>query len=426
MRKVALWRPPLWLVAGLMIVSLSLGPGWSLVRGAAGDGACTELAEVCAKFTQFWKVWNLAETRFVDPKAVNPDDMITGAINGMLDSLGDQGHTRYLTAEQVKRFSESLQGSFEGIGAFVNTENGVPIIVAPIEGSPAEAAGVRPGDVIVRVNGNSTEGLVIDEVVALIRGKAGTSVTITVRHVGEEATEEMTITRAAVTVPATAWTMLPGNIALIRLTQFSDNAAEAVQGRLDEAKAAGATAIIFDVRDNPGGLLSQATAVTGLFVKKGEVVLRESVRDGEEKVYRSQTAEPQLDLPMVVLINGGSASSAEIFAGALQDYGRATLIGVPTAGTGTVLSTLELQDKAALLLGTGQWLTPKGRYLRREGVAPDLTVALPAGVRGLTPTAVKQLKPEQLTTTKDSQLLRAMKLLGVGGEQAQLSRFAAR
>jgi carboxyl-terminal processing protease len=414
MRRIATWRPPLWLVVLLMAGTLVLGSGAGFVRGAEiNAGTCTESEEVCAKFTNFWRVWNLAESRFVDPDAVDPDAMIAGAINGMLDSLGDRGHTRYLTAEQNQRFQESLEGTYEGIGAYVDTTGQLPMIVAPIEGSPAEAAGILPGDVILRIDGEPTEGLSIDEVISRIKGPRGTSVTLQIRHAGEETPIDITITRAAVTVPAVTWRMLPGDIAHIRLSQFSDRADAEVRRAVSEAREQGARGLIMDVRDNPGGLRDQATAITGMFLPRDEVVLIEASRDGEQQLYRSRDANPVLDLPMVVLINNGSASSAEIFAGALQDHGRATVIGVPTAGTGTILTPLRLDDGSSLLLGTAQFQTPSGRSLRHNGVAPDITVGLGAGVRPLTPTMARELSDDELLSSPDLQLRRALSVLGV-------------
>ena len=417
MRRVATWRPPLWLVIVLMVGTLLIGTGAGYASGAATDsGNCTESQEICTQFSNFWVVWNLAEERFVDPEEIEPDEMIAGAINGMLDTLGDQGHTRYLTPEQSKRAAEELQGSFEGIGAYFEVQGGYPIIVAPIEGSPAEAAGIRSGDVILRIDGEPTEGLSSDDVASRIRGPKGTKVTLHVRHVGEEATEELTITRAAVTVPAVTWRMLPGKVAHVRLSQFAENADKELRKALDEARAQGARALIMDVRDNPGGLLTQAVAVTGMFVPKGEVVLVRKERDGTQEEYRSEASQPLTDLPMVVLVNNGSASSAEILAGALQDHDRATVIGVPTAGTGTVLYPFELDDGSLVYLGTAQFQTPKGRNLRHEGVIPDIELALPAGVRALTPTTAKELSDAEILSSPDVQVRRALSILGAGSD----------
>jgi carboxyl-terminal processing protease len=422
MRRFATWRPPLWLVILLMVGTLALGFGVGNVRGAEdATGDCTESAEVCADFANFWEVWNVAEARFVDPDEIVPDDMIAGAINGMLDTLGDQGHTRYLTAEQVKRFAEDLQSSFEGIGAYVDMQGTVPVIVAPIEGSPAEAAGIKAGDLILEINGETTEGLLIDEVISRIRGPEGTEVTLTVQHAGEEGTEELTIKRASVTVPAVTWAMLPGDIAHVRLSQFAENAAAEMRAAITAAQNDGAKGIILDVRDNPGGLRDQAVQVTGMFVPKDSPVLIEVDRDGKQDVYRSEEENPFTEIPMVVLINGGSASSAEIFAGALQDYNRATVIGTPTAGTGTVLSNINIADGSAVLLGTKQWQTPKGRYLRREGVSPDITVGLEVDARALTPTLEKDMTEEEILNSQDEQVLRALDILGGGSDETAMA-----
>lgn len=413
MERFAVRRPPWWLVTLLMASMLVLGSGVGYVRGAETPaGNCPASKDTCQKFNDFWKVWDIAEKRFVDPKAIKPDKMIAGAINGMLDSFGDQGHTRYLTAEENKSFAEQLRASFEGIGAYMDMSGPLPAVMAPLEGSPAEKAGILPGDVILRINGQSTEGLTEEEVISRIKGPKGTQVKLEVRHPGQETSVEITITRDRVTFPNVTWRMLPGNIAHIRLSQFSENVDAAVRKAVDDARVQGAAGLIFDVRDNPGGLRDQAISVSGLFVPNNSVILNEVMRDGSKKEFRSEEKNPVLDLPMVVLVNNGSASSAEILAGALQDYGRAKLVGVPTNGTGTVLSTISLDNGTALLLGTAQWQTPKGRYLRRQGVTPDFTVGLPIGVRALTPTTEKQLSAAQLLATQDTQIKKALELLG--------------
>lgn len=413
MKRVASWRPPLWLVAVLMGVTLALGTGVGYGQGAASNGQCPETADVCAKFANFWKVWNIAETQFLDPKAADPNKMIAGAINGMLDTLNDRGHTRYDTAEEYKSEQESLNGEFEGIGAYVSPNGDYPTIVAPIEGSPAEKAGIQAGDVILKINGQNAQGMNTQDAVKLIRGKPGTTVTLEVQHTGDEAPVEITITRAAITVPAVTWRMLPGNVADIRLSQFSDSAKTEVQRVLKEAKQQGAQKIILDLRNNPGGLLDQAIGVTSQFIPKGQAVLRTRDRNGKEDVKLSNEDNPETQLPMVVLINSGSASASEITTGALQDYGRATVIGLQTAGLGTVIVPVELEDKSAVYIGVAEWLTPKGRKLRLKGVQPDMKVGLPSGVQALTPTTAKKLTDADILQTKDTQIQRALNVLGV-------------
>jgi carboxyl-terminal processing protease len=411
MKQVLSWRPPLWLVVLLLSLTLVLGTGAGYVRGSAQYAECPESTEVCEQFSNFWRVWNIAEERFVDPSAIEPDQMVVGAINGMLDTLDDQGHTRYTTAEQYQRERESQRGEYEGIGAYINEEGGLPFIVAPIEGSPAEAAGVQAGDFITKVNGESTQGMTVDEVVRRVRGEPGTSVTLELRRAGQEAPIEVTITRAAINVPAVTWTMLPDNVAHIKLSQFSEKAAPEMEEALAAAKAAGAEKLVLDLRNNPGGLLDQAIAVTSMFLPPDQPVLRVRDRDNNEEVYKSNQPNPETELPMIVLINTGSASSSEIFAGALQDYDRATIVGLQTLGLGTVVTPIRLPDGSAVYLGTAEWLTPKERPLRNKGVTPDITVELPTGASVITPSEARDMTEEEILQSDDTQLLRALEEL---------------
>ncbi len=414
MKQIISWRPPLWLVVVLMAGTLALGTGAGYVQGSANSGQCTESAEVCQQFSNFWQVWNIAEERFVDPNALESDTMIVGAINGMLDTLDDHGHTRYVTAEQFQRDQESQRGQYEGIGAYLTEEGGLPMIVAPIEGSPAEAAGIQAGDIIMSIDGESTQGMTLDEVTQRVRGKPGTTVTLELRRSGNEAPVVLKVKRAEIDVPAVTWHMLPGNVAHIKLSQFSEKAAPEMEQALTEAKQAGAEKLILDLRNNPGGLLHQAITVTSMFLPPEQPVLRVQGRDDEDaEVYTSNYDNPELDLPMVVLINTGSASASEIFAGALQDHDRATVIGLQTLGLGTVVTPVQLADGSAVYIGTAEWLTPDGRSLRHEGVDPDITVALPSDAVALTPTTARDMTDAEILQSDDSQLLRALDVLGI-------------
>ncbi len=413
MNRAMAWRPPLWLVVILMAATLALGTGAGYVQGASQGGECPKSEEICAEFRIFWQVWDLAESRFLDPEAVDPDRMIAGAINGMLDTLDDQGHTRYNTPEEWARQQESLSGEFEGIGAYVGQEGGMPVIIAPIEGSPAEAAGIQAGDIILRIDGERTEGMTIDEVVSRIRGEPGTQVTLTVQQLNRDGPIDITITRAQVQIPAVTWRMLPGNVAHIRLAQFSEKAKPELQRALREAREQGAQGIIFDLRNNPGGLLEQAIGVASQFLSRDAVVLRVRDRDGNEQLYRANETNPETELPMVVLINSGSASSSEIVSGALKDHNRATIIGVTTAGLGTVLTPFRLDNGGAVYLGTQEWLTPDGNQIRHLGVEPDLQVSLPTDVRPLTPSSMRDMSDDEILESDDTQLLRGLEILGV-------------
>jgi carboxyl-terminal processing protease len=413
MKRAMTWRPPLWLVVVLMATTLALGTGAGYVQGASQGGECPKSEAICSEFATFWQVWDLAESRFLDPEAADADQMIAGAINGMLDTLDDQGHTRYNTPEEWARQQESLSGEFEGIGAYVGQEGGLPVIVAPIEGSPAEAAGIEAGDIILRINGERTEGMTIDEVVSRIRGEPGTDVTLTVQQLKRDGPIEITITRAQVQIPAITWRMLPGDVAHIRLSQFSEKAKPELQRALREAREQGAQSIIFDLRNNPGGLLEQAIGVASQFLPRDEVVLRVRDRDGNEQVYRANENNPETDLPIVVLINAGSASSSEIVSGALKDHNRATVIGGTTAGLGTVLTPFRLDNGGAVYLGTQEWLTPDGNEIRHLGVEPDIQVSLPTDAQPLTPSSARDMSDDEILESDDTQLLRGLEVLGV-------------
>ncbi|NWF79287.1 MAG: S41 family peptidase [Chloroflexi bacterium] len=404
-------RIPLWVVIGLLSLTLVGGLGGGLFAGymlKRPAAACPESAEVCAQFSVFWEAWELARARYVDPAAVDPGEMTAGAVNGMLDTLGDRGHTRFLSADEAQQWDEALRGSFEGIGAYIDVRNGRTMIVAPMEGSPAEQAGLRAGDVILAVNGESTSGWTVDELRTRVRGPSGTTVTMRVLHAGETMPVELTITRAQVVVPSVSWRMLPDDVALVRLSSFDDDAARELREALSAARQAGARALILDLRNNPGGLLEQAVMVASQFLPQGTTILLEENRDGEREVTTARNGGVALDLPLVVLINENSASSAEIVAGALQAADRARLIGETTFGTGTVLTPYRLSDGSRLLLGTQQWLTPDGRMIRGQGIEPDELVILSEEVAPLAPAEAAALSAAALRDSADTQLARAL------------------
>lgn len=363
------------------------------------------------QFTVFWEAWNIAQENFVDPSVLDPKAMTYGAIRGMLDSLGDIGHTRFLTPKDLAEERVSMTGKYSGIGAEIGMRDGRPIIIAPFDGSPAERAGIQAGDYVIRVDGEDTAGLSLDEVVARIRGPEGSQVRLTVMRPGSASLLDFTIVRDIIRVAAVSWAMIPETqIAHIRISQFSANALPGLKDAITAAKGAGAQAFVVDVRNNPGGLLDQAVSVASQFLASGNVVL-EARRDGSQKPYPVEKGGLAVDVPIAVLVNEGSASASEIFAGAVQDNGRGVIVGQPTFGTGTILSTFNLSDGSAILLGTGQWLTPSGRSLRREGITPDEIVALPTDGHILTPAKSGTLAPDEIEKAGDTQLARAIQIL---------------
>ncbi len=371
----------------------------------------TQPTSVPDNFSVFWEAWNLVQKNYVDQQAVDPTKLTYGAIQGMLSALGDEGHTRFLTKEQLDAEQQSLSGQLEGIGAEITTKDGQPTIVAPIPGAPAQKAGILPGDVILKVDGKDVSGMTLDDVVNLVRGPAGSTVTLTVMHPGANAQTDIAIVRAKITVPSVTWSMLPGTTyAHILISQFSNDATAQLVSAINDAQQAGATAIVLDLRNDPGGLLDEAVGVTTQFVKEGNVLLVQDAQ-GNKTPMTVRGGGKALNIPMVTLINAGTASSSEIVAGALQDHNRSKMIGDTTFGTGTVLSTYHLSDGSAILLGTEEWLTPNGRQIWHNGITPDIQVSLPNGATPLTPEQETNMTADGLQQSQDAQLLRAIKYL---------------
>ncbi len=405
---------PLWLILMMMTSTFFLGTGGGmlLLHTVTPPTNCPESSEVCAQFGVFWQVWDLARNNFVDADAVDPQRMTEGAINGMLDTLNDRGHTRFMSASEAQRWQESLTGEFEGIGAYLNVrEDGQAVIVRPIEGSPAEQAGLRAGDFILAVDGENTQGMNIDELVSRIRGPRGTTVELQILHVGETIPVDVQIQRNNIEVPSVTWSILSDAIAMVRLNSFVERSSNEMQRALEQARQQGARQLVLDLRNNPGGLVNEAVGIASQFLPPNTPVLVEEDRNGQRRVTNTRSGGVALDLPMVVLVNFGTASSAEILSGALQDAERATIIGVPTTGTGTVLTTYTLNDGAQLLLGTSQWLTPDGRLIRQKGIEPDIEVVLPSDAQPLSPLDAAELTLDELLQSDDAQLARAIKEL---------------
>jgi carboxyl-terminal processing protease len=330
----------------------------------------------------------------------------------MVDALGDTGHSRFLSPEMVQEQHDFTSGQVEGIGAYVEIKDGHVVIVAPMDGSPAQQAGLHPGDVILKVDGEDVTGMPIDQVVSRILGPAGTSVTLTVLPSGTEQTRDVTLVRAHITLQNVIWKQLPGTrIAHVRIVAFSKGVTDDLKQALSEIQQEELAGIILDLRSNPGGLLSEAIGTASQFLQGGNVLLE---KDAQGKISPVAVVQGGLapDLPLVVLIDAGSASAAEIVAGALQDAGRAKLVGETTFGTGTVLNEFSLSDGSALLLATEEWLTPNGRTIWHQGIAPDVQVTLEQGSSPLLPEAEEGMTPEQVQNSGDAQLLRALELLG--------------
>jgi carboxyl-terminal processing protease len=363
-------------------------------------------------FAPFWQTWHLVHEYYVDRSAINDERLAQGATSGMLAALGDVGHTTYLTREELHRLEQGLKGEFQGIGAVISMDKRRPTIRQTMPGSPARTAGLKPGDILIEVDGKDVSHLSLEQLVQDVRGPAGTVVRLKVQRDGASKPLDFTITRGKVDVPDVTWQMLPdAPIAQVAIRNFGENTDEQLRVALEEAHKHKVRGLLLDVRGNPGGLKEQAVAVTSEFLHAGQTVFIEQDARGHEKkiAVKPDGLAPQISL--VVLIDEGTASSAEIFAGALQDYRRGQLVGTRTFGTGTVLKPFELSDGSAVLLAVDQWLTPKGRKIWHEGIAPDVEVELPAGVSILSPNDETKLTTATFTESKDTQIHKAFALL---------------
>lgn len=320
--------------------------------------------------------------------------MTAGAISGMLESLEDS-HAVYFDVKHYAYFNEQSSGIFYGIGVTIANEDDDLVIQSVIKGTPAEAAGLKAEDAIVEIDGEARDRWDSDEAVLRIRGEAGTDVTLGIRRDGAEELLDFTITRAKIDVPNIETELLDGNVGYLRLYTFTENAGADVREAIDELAAEGAQGFIFDLRDNPGGQLSSSIDVSSLFIEDG-VIVRVEDREGTVEEYRA-IGEVATDAPVVVLINGNSASASEIVGGAMQDYGRATLVGEQSFGKGSVQTIEELSFGGAVKLTFAHYVTPKNRVIDKIGLTPDVKV---------------EMEPElQLEKATDTQLQKAIEVL---------------
>ena len=330
-------------------------------------------ADQQARFQVFWEAWGLLEREFYNRPALDSQVMTYGALKGLVESLGDP-HTIFSTPTEREAQDVSLRGSFDGVGVQVDQRDGVLRVVAPIEGSPAEQAGIRAGDVIRAVDGKTVKDLTLQEVVQLIRGPRGTTVTLTIVRDGEPAPLEVQIQRAEIKLQSVRARMLDGGLGYLRITSFSSSTGADAVAAVSQLMASDPRGLVVDVRSNPGGYLSAAVDVASQFMSDGVVLYQQSA-SGSRQEYRSKAGGRATTLPVVVLIDRGSASASEIVAAALRDNGRAVLIGEPSYGKGTVQTVHRLSDSSGLRVTSAQWLTPSGRPLERNGLQPDLLVS---------------------------------------------------
>jgi carboxyl-terminal processing protease len=323
----------------------------------------------------FYEAWAFIQDAY-DGDIPPNEDILQALINGSIESLDDE-FTRYIEPDVAARLREDMSGSVSGIGAFVReNDDGFFEIVAPIEGQPADLAGLKPGDLIIGVDGEDVIGISFDEVILLVRGEEGTAVTLSVARQGEAEPLEFTIIRARFDIPVVQSEMLDDNIAYVQLTEFSRDAGIRLEEAVAELLKENPTGMILDLRNNPGGFLDESIAIGDLFLDDG-VVLFERNADGLDRTFRSNDGDIGEAIPLVVLVNGGSASASEIVAGAIQDTGRGILIGTTTFGKGSVQTVHGLSDGSELRVTIARWYTPADHSIDKEGITPDIEVEFP-------------------------------------------------
>ncbi len=368
-----------WFVLGLFLITLTAvaftgGYGLATVRQQV-DKANPEYTDP-AQSELFWDVWDALKTDYLT-QPVEDKQLYYGAISGLAASVNDP-YTVFLDPEQTNLLLDTVNGAFEGIGAEIGEQDGQIVVVAPLPGTPAEKAGLLPKDMILKIDDLETTGLSVDEAIFKIRGAEGTDVKLTIYREGDTDLREVTVRRAKIDLPSSTYTTVQAasgeKIGVLTISTVNGNSAEDVRELLNSVVLEEPAGLILDLRNNPGGVLSDAIDITSLLIDSG-VVVSEQFNDGTTRSYQT-TGQPLLpNKPkLVVLINGGSASAAEIIAGALQDHNRAWLIGTTSFGKGVVQDVREFPDGSALKMTISSWLTPNGRTIQHTGIEPDQVV----------------------------------------------------
>jgi carboxyl-terminal processing protease len=332
-------------------------------------------AENRVDFSLFWKVWDLVRQKHVNKNSLDAQKMVYGAINGMLKATGDP-YSYFFSPEESRSFSQDIEGSFEGIGAELGMKDNILTVIAPLEGSPAQKAGLMAGDKILKIDGKISADMSIDEAVNMVRGRKGTSVKLTILRTGEQETREITITRDVIEVKSVKLEFKNDNIAYIKLIKFGENTDREFNDVTNQIISKNAKGIILDLRNDPGGLLDKAVKIASKMIVKGKVVVTEEDSSGNKDNLRTVGGDKLSNIPTVVLINEGSASASEILAGALHDDQNITLIGKKSFGKGSVQELIKLSGNSSVKITVAKWLTPKGDYIMEKGISPDIEVDL--------------------------------------------------
>jgi carboxyl-terminal processing protease len=378
---------------------------------AAATPGSSPSAVQSPSFSLIQQAWDVINREYVDRAALQSEPLTDGAISGMVDALGDTGHSTFLTPKMVEEERSLMRGEYVGVGLEIEEKNGRIVIVAPLDNSPAIAAGLHAGEQILKVNNQGIADQSLTEVVGRIVGPAGSTVVLSVFDPASRATTDVTLKRAEIHVDNVSWQPIPGSpFADLRIAGFSAGVTKEVRAALQAIQDAKLKGVVLDMRNNPGGELGEAIGVASQFLPSGDVVLEKDAKGGitHDAVRRGAVAPT---VPLVVLINGGTASGAEIVAGAIQDARRGPLIGETTYGTGTVLENFPLSDGSSVLLAVREWLTPAGRTIWHKGIVPDTPLALPLDSEIVTPASLKGMSKAELDSSTDVQLKKALEML---------------
>jgi carboxyl-terminal processing protease len=386
-------------VIGSLLVVLTLSLGGTVASKGTDTGATYEQLRL------FTEVLSIVQNQYVDEVA--PKELIYSAIKGTLRGLDP--HSSFLDPESYREMQVETSGSFGGLGIEITLRDDILTVVSPIEGTPAYRAGLQAGDRIVKIDGLATKDMQLVDAVKKMRGKPGTKVTISVVREGWTEPKDFEIQREQIRVHSVRTQDLGGGIGYVKLRQFQEQTAHDLDQVLDKFAKDGVKAIVLDLRNNPGGLLTSAVEVTEKFVEDGKLVVYTEGRVRNQNMRFSAHAKKSYNgIPMVVLVNQGSASASEIVAGALQDYGRAIVVGVQTFGKGSVQTIIPLSDGSGLRLTTAKYFTPKGRSIHGKGITPDIVVEVPKDPNGKPPQP--SLDPAE-EMKKDVQLQRALDVI---------------
>lgn len=327
-------------------------------------------------FSLFWDAYNQLKDNFINPSNITNQKILYGAIRGMTDSLGDD-YTNFFDPSQAQKFKQDLFGSFNGIGVEIGIKKDLLTVIAPLKGTPGEKAGLKSGDIILKIDGKDTANITADEAVESIRGPKGTEVTLAILREDWNNSKNIKITRDTIEIPTIDWSLKDDNVAYIQIYQFGEKISSDFAIVASEILQSSAKKIILDLRDNPGGYLSATQDIAGWFLEKGKTVTIESFGDDKpEQTYKTEGSSSFINYPTVVLINQGSASASEILAATLRDNRGVKLIGEKSFGKGSVQEVIDLRGGSFLKITIADWLTPKGKSISEAGLTPDISVEI--------------------------------------------------